>query len=558
MKNLLFVFAVFCGVPVFANLSASTSLSELENREINERINEFYRMPFNSSVMHRRIPKFGIQEQKFVEGNEFLRSEEKSNHPLAEIAQKKIEPAFQRDYCNEVLAKRFPEISCGSEPQLGPWSGWEPDDLLPNLTHTWIEGADLAYTLDEIPPEGRIASSPWSDDYWKLKYGGISYRYSQRKSFQFYEHAIYDYAQPTQWVSLLSQVAPGEIPRFVTQWSPAEKYDLSLGDQKFSLTNQQKNAAMWLVRQRKRVEDWMGLCHGWAAASVMVPRPLKSVDVTGLAGVPVTWYQNDIKALLTLLWSNAKFESSSIGKRCNIKSVPLYQNGRVADGKCFDNNPATFHLALGNLVGRKQIPFLMDASFDYEIWNHAIQSYSITYFNPLNSSRRSPRWRDVAVPYDWNFKSRDRFQYPRTRGVRTDHGYNDSGIRWVVGAITTVVYLNEVTPTHSSELQTDAYKRVTYTYDLELYQSNGQLKPMGGEWHSNAHPDFLWIPNRNSFAGSELDRVALNFTGTEVPSGTTTALSIQASQRGLPLCQVVKHLVSQSSGAAEYRCPPTH
>jgi len=190
------------------------------------------------------------------------------------------------------------------------------------------------------------------------------------------------------------------------------------------------------------------------------------------------------------------------------------------------------------------------------VWNQPLYSYEFTYFAPGDPSRRSRNWRDVAVDYDAAFKAKDRFQRPPTRGVRLTSGRDDSAVRKIVGVTATVVYLVEQQPPpHAERAGDEQFTRATYTYDLELAMENGQWVPRGGEWHETAHPDFLWLPRRTTSVRTSFDYLNLGFTGTAAPATEVSDTARQASAYGYPLCQVLKQLVKQSSGADAYRCP---
>jgi hypothetical protein len=279
---------------------------------------------------------------------------------------------------------------------------------------------------------------------------------------------------------------------------------------------------------------------------------LKPVTLTGASGVQVEFYPNDIKALLTLGWANGSFGTNFIGGRCNAKKPQIYPNGRLKQQECFDNNPATFHLVLGNMLGIGKVAFAYDKTFDYEVWNQPVTSYEVTYFNPLNPAQKSKKWNEVAISYDDAFKAKDRFQSPNTRG---DGNGRDLNIKKIVGVIATVIYVSEYTPVHSPEPQSDELIRETYTYDLELSEQGGKLIPTGGEWHSNLHPDFLWAAQRGSFASSKADKVELGFDGKNEPTELVTRTASKASNEANPLCQVMQVLVKESTGKDIYQCP---
>ncbi|MFM8314927.1 MAG: hypothetical protein ACKOA8_11640, partial [Deltaproteobacteria bacterium] len=200
-------------------------------------------------------------------------------------------------------------------------------------------------------------------------------------------------------------------------------------------------------------------------------------------------------------------------------------------------------------------PFIMDANFDAEVLNHPLLAYEIRYFNPFNPRQRSFKWRDVSVPYDEAFKTKDRFQKPLTRGYRRAQKYFDGAVKAIVGVQTTLVYLAEYEANSKLQPQENVTERVTYTYDLELHEKEGALVPLGGEWHSNAHPDFLWLPQNHAVATGRWDKEISKFELSSVVPPALSEVAAKASKNGYPLCSVIESLVKASSEGADYQCP---
>jgi hypothetical protein len=466
----------------------------------------------------------------------------------ASLAELRGTEAFQLAEC-AFLRKKFPGIRCGYEPPGSQCAAPERDDRLEDLTETWIDPSALFYDLDRLPLQGKVTTDLWSDDYWKTRWGGVSYRYSKAVEYGSYSEAIEAYLQPERWLRLVSRRPTPVVNRRLARWSPAEKYDLSLFDTEFTLTNQQKALGLDFLDDEGDVEEWMGICHGWSAAAIMVPRPKRTVETTGPRGTKVTWYPNDIKAMASLLWAEGESTQNFVGSKCHGTKPPVMKNGSLRDESCFDTNPATFHLALGNMLGRNGLSFVMDSTFDYEVWNQPLHSYTFEYFHPLRPDLRSRSWRDVAVPYDGAFRKADRFQSPLTRGEKRPGGRrDDSRIRFIVGVKTTVFYLAEAEPPdHSDTAFRDFMDEATYTYDLELSEANGTLAATGGEWHDNAHPDFLWVPRRGAFATTEFDDTPFPFSGEGRLSLRATEHAREASREGVPLASVVSKLVEKAT-----------
>ncbi len=535
--------------------SAGAALSSAEHKEIESRLKNFYQIPVKPEVMDRAFSRFNAITGEIESPNtQLLWKGQISPDALLQQAQAKSTKAYQADRCKNFLNPKFPQLKCGGEHKL--WETAKAHDQVKDLATTWIAPAQVAYSLDEVPVTGEVQNKYWSGDYWSMRLGLTSHRYSDATYYSDYKTAVASYVQPAEWEKLLSPLDLEQIARHVLDWSPSEKYDLLAGDESFALTNQQKNEGANYLGEDGNVESWFGICHGWAPASVFVPPPLHPVDSVGARGVKVRWYPDDIRAIVTLAWANGNFRSNFIGGRCNAKKIERYENGRINQPECFDNNPATFHLALGNMIGREKVPFVMDAAYDYTVWNQPVVKYEFEYFNPLNENERSKKWQEVSVAYDSKFKKKDRFQKPKTRGVKREtENYDDSGIEEVVGVIASVTYLGETGARHTEEPRENHEIRVSYIYDLELHEKEGKLVPLGGEWHENTHPDFLWAPQRDSLAQTYHDLAAPKLDLKVGPTDGLSKLSKTASEDGYPLCNVISPLIEASAEeGATYPC----
>ena len=318
--------AAACGM---SKADSLTTLSPLEQDDVDATITDFYTRTDDASVMNSYSPKFSLNSQKYVSPNGFLRLKgEQPSDPLLKLAQVKATPEFEKFYCETFLRKHFPNIPCGRavEHHL---SAIQSDDQAEDLAKTWTH---VSHDLDEIPVEGKSDQPLWSDDYWRVQWGITSFRYSgydENNEFKNYTEAINSYRQPEEWVSALD-LSPKALSKRVLDWSPAEKYDLTVGDAEFTLTNEQKNEGQSSIGKNGDVEDWMGICHGWAPAAIMVERPEKHAKVIGTKGVEVDWYPNDIKAMVSLAWANGNYPVNNAGGRCERQEAQDLQE-RSAD-----------------------------------------------------------------------------------------------------------------------------------------------------------------------------------------------------------------------------------
>lgn len=379
---------------------------------------------------------------------------------------------------------------------------------------------------------GTVAESPWSGDYWAIYTGMLAKRYADP-----------NFPASTDWKENAEYIN-GTGSCTVDHLSPAEKYDLLVGDETKSLTKAMLAEGQSYFEKSGKVETWMGICHGWAPAAFMEHRPSHAIEVTAAdKKTKIKFYPSDIKALASLLWAKTSTDSKFIGTRCGIKNPPTDpENGRILAKECFDTNPGTWHLAVVNQIGVKKRSFVLDATYDYEVWNQPAYSYEYTYFNP-KTNQPVRRMSDGIVSLgDPDFN--DTFKKYRDNPEATS----------VVGIAMKFVYIAETRPS-TDDKDSDGHDRrvaVNYLYDLEL-DKDGQI--VGGEWYHQQHPDFLWTPTEGAkalsvgdqFLSSKHDKSTWqDRQHTSMPEIWQEA-ALKGSGRGQPLAKVVKELIQKSN-----------
>ena len=378
-----------------------------------------------------------------------------------------------------------------------------------------------------------LSHSPWSGDYWAIYAGGAAKRFADDR-----------FPHSRDWQLNATYLQSSELSD-TDLLSPAEKYDLLVGDPDQSLTK-------FSLAEGKRfydanngvVEPWMGICHGWAAAAYREQRPHHSTWVRGwsadrMSGPLIKFYPSDIKALASLLWAKAQPKSRFIGSRCEKKNPATDENGRILDQECFDTNPGTWHLAVVNQIGVKKRSFILDATYDYEVWNQPVFSYEYRYFNPqtgLEVDTLDKAKIAIAEFTDDKFKR-----------------YRDRRAKSVVGIAMKLTYVAETRATAVEKDSSAADRRVAvnYLYDLELDESGTII---GGEWYHQLHPDFLWAPAEEqdikSMGDIELDAKGAHtkwlFRGYLGIFNDWHEAAIRSSKRGQPLVRIIRELISKS------------
>lgn len=424
----------------------------------------------------------------------------------------------------------------------------------------------------------------WSNDYWPITFGSLSMRYVFSRFYNNYMEAFNSYRQPYEYLNALRQNRNKPLnENFSDDWSPAEKYDLLVGDKNFSLTNALKQEGLGysdvetrkdaqghieIVSLKEDVALWMGKCHGWAAAATVVPRIDRDITLRGTKGDAVHFHPDDIRGLVTLKWAQSDYRTLYAGGRCDkslkkgaIETDP--NTGAIYDDECFDVNPATFHVIIVNQLGIREKSIVMDATFDDEVWNHPIRSYEIvSFFNP-KSQKEIRKIESAMAPYGF---SGDPFKALREAKWKEAHRSSKQWIDYknrtgrefrpknVVGIVMNVIYLVETQPTHGTP-HPDQMVKATYYYDLELDENDNLV---GGEWYTNLHPDFLWTVAQGEKPRNGIDlRLQTNYDGSSESlikigrepmdqTGKYTPFEISSVGNQAPLATVVDYLVEKT------------
>lgn len=385
--------------------------------------------------------------------------------------------------------------------------------------------------------KGKTAAKPWSTTWWSSALGGIAFRYQQdplsytdaegvvmADNWSFSDRYTKATSKKLLWMPnrqrfLDSQNSIQWTPQFLNALSPAEKYDLliqsreELKNPKWLLTN-----AVFGDTGSSGVETWFGICHGWAPASLVEPRPgaqavINIPDPTSpTATIPLTFYSSDIRALTSYYYGRnisrgfgREAASHLLGGRCETSIGDAEENDGSGDN-CFDVNPGAWHKSIVNLVPHLGKGAVFDITRDREVWNQPIESYEFCYLSmpevlaalPALGSGMVDNKKEVgaalysklkplckndfssALVKATTFASKDRYAAKRAPGVQ-----NLVGVLFRNRFGKDYWQLSHIKSKNPPDIFEDEY----YLYDLEL---DADQKILGGEWHVFQHPDFIW------------------------------------------------------------------
>lgn len=345
---------------------------------------------------------------------------------------------------------------------------------------------------------------PWSSDFWPDMKGSIADPYNETgqgglgiipyKRINWKQNDSDLHARASLHQQVVQNINSVDETKF-DNMSPSEKYDMIVGDPNFTLTNQ----VVKMVEDRDAINlvaPFTGVCHGWSPASLTYPRPEHVITLMSPFGRKVNFYPMDVKALASFLWGKSAAGGlvSFDGSKCYSGGHTTHY-GRLTDPKCFNVNPAKFHLVTINQIGLNHRGYVFDRSDNGSVWNQPAFAYRAKYFKVTDHYPKTGVTLDQAkVPF--NASLQDPYREFRAPGTVS-----------IVGVELTVWYGRENmkpdhTPTDSPK--NDIILNQTMRYDLEL---DAQENIIGGEWREYqdpydqtlsdiigyTHPNSIWL-----------------------------------------------------------------
>lgn len=379
-----------------------------------------------------------------------------------------------------------------------------------------LEGQRETTSLTQMPTYGKTKLDLWSGHYWPQYQGLLGARYRDSN----FSRTLED--EKVQYKTYAALRAATPLYAFAgkeDKLSPAEKYDLLVGDRSMTLTKNSWESGAETAKGSGKVPTWRGICDGFASASQKMPRPTKSVTMSSTEGIPITFFPEDIKALGSLSYARSQDTPAFIGKRC-LNAALFFTSA------CSRTNPGAFHMALTNRVGKLGKSFVADVDPGGEVWNYPVYDYKVTYYN-IFSEEESQDFQKVMEPVTKDSKIKNKAGRAK-------------GTAYIVGVMVKVRFKNmrpAVLSSTDSEAQ-DSYLEKEYDYDLELDRN---LNILGGEEFSKNLPDFLWAPVDRTYPQSDEERLSSPRSASEV-----TAMARLSSAKGQPLSVIVQELFEKS------------
>jgi hypothetical protein len=327
-------------------------------------------------------------------------------------------------------------------------SGWDVNN------NPYLLNNNFQAKFSNLPLRGGLKDKRlgWPGSHWANYIGGIANRWSAGTP-QNFNYKLLSLAE-------LRTLEPHQLDEL----SPAEKYDIVNGNYNYPTVKRV------FATVSPNENQWHGICHGYAPAAMNHPEPATR-DLINPDGIKVHLYSSDVAALMSFYYANVvNTPVTLIGTRCNYRPGLVPRRRQV---ECNDLNAGAFHIVVANKLGEEGSGFIADIDRYSEVWNHvavSFTSYKHSESAPVSSSA-----------------------YGTVKRIRME---------------STVVYAAAIAPKFDPVLNTDAaeYSHNSYEYFLDLDKTG---KIIGGDWVSDARPDFVWMQNKASFTGewSSLDHI---------------------------------------------------
>jgi hypothetical protein len=326
------------------------------------------------------------------------------------------------------------------------------------------------YKFSDLPKSANLSEKnmPWSNSYWPGMIGGIAFRWNDTMPetnigfTQFHNYPVLSESQ-------VKRMSYDDLKKL----SPAEKYDLYLGNYDFKLTK--------IVKGETSPQDayWEGLCNGWSSAAIEFDEP-KPVDMRNPDGMVIPFGTSDLKALLSYYHNSlgSKQAVTRIGNRCNMTIAEgTWSSDANIPADCTDINPGALHVVLANQLGLMDEGFVAEVTRDLEIWNQPVYGYEITKEEEVRVTQPATPGTVKQIEINLNMHYAD------------DGGYE----YWLGHEEGEEIYVDWEPTTGTVNFKSE-HQEYKYLLDLDRL---GNI--IGGRWLTYNRPDFIWKKTNKGF-----------------------------------------------------------
>ncbi|KAG3115382.1 hypothetical protein PI124_g12813 [Phytophthora idaei] len=358
-------------------------------------------------------------------------------------------------------------------------------------------GTKMEMTLKDLPTQGVHTPSPWAGPYWPTYQDSINVVWSEGQPSPAEKYAKAFGLDVKDFMDKVSK------DNGVDSQSKRRQCQTDEGCE--SLNNASKCAIRAGKTSGYCIPTWFGICHAWAPAAILEAEPTCPVTHNGVTFQPI-----DIKGLISDVYDGAGVATVFTGARYNGGDDAADEYGRHTNAAYRDLNPAYFHIASANILGKLNATFVADVDAAAEVWNQPVRGFKVFEQTAMSLEEAAQTFYGLEE-YPWNAAAKS-IVYVKSRLSWIFETYTDGGL----------VASGEI-----NRYTTGKY----YYYLLELDDA-GEI--IGGEWvydSDSDHPDFLWVPKAKP-AANTVTSIGLSYADVSMLLEKSVACSDSTSAAG--------------------------
>ncbi|KAE8878294.1 hypothetical protein PF002_g8445 [Phytophthora fragariae] len=366
-------------------------------------------------------------------------------------------------------------------------------------------GTKMEVALKNLPTEGVHTPSPWPGPYWPTYQDGINVQWSQGEPSPAEKYATAFGLDTTDFMNKVSKDTGIN--------SMSKRPKCSSDNDCASLKDGSACGIRAGASSGYCIPSWYGICHAWTPAAMLEAEPNCPVTHNG-----VTFQPMDLKALISDIYDGANVPTVFTGTRFNGGADTTDEYGRHSSAAYRDLNPAYFHIAAANILGKLNATFIADVTAGSEVWNQPVRGFKVYEQTAMSPEEAAQTFYGLEA-YPWNAAAKS-IVYVKSRLSWIFETYTDGGL--------------------VSSGKVDSYTTGAYYYYLLEMDADGNI--IGGEWvydSDDDHPDFIWFPKAKP-AADTVTSVGLSYADVSMlleksvacegsSSGSTAAGSAQSS-----------------------------
>lgn len=263
----------------------------------------------------------------------------------------------------EDLGELEPEDRVAEELDDGKYEAWNRKNNPASVDSTFL------YRAHQLPLVGASAP-PIPGDYWATASDNLNHKWDDASSLSPAAKFAKAFGKP----DLEEEISQNYGVKSATRQKKCETDSDCKGDGDAAIC-----AKSYDGKEKRCIPTWWGICHGWAPYAFSEPAPTRQVVHTAQDGSKITFFPGDLEGLMSLVYGELPDGATKfLSERCDEDKVETDAYGRPTRGDCGDMNAGSWHVLVTNMLGLRKKSFVIDRTYDSQVWNQPVWKYRIT------------------------------------------------------------------------------------------------------------------------------------------------------------------------------------